>query len=195
MNKSLNEIRHARSQKDFPHLQLEAEEYVELVLTRSKISLVIIWFIVAVSVLLLTLLVLIIPPDFFNNPIIPGFSNALEMLSLVLFILYAVILMAGFVATKVHFGNKLFVTNKRAIQLSTAGLFNHSVNIVELSRIEDVSFNQNGFIQNALNYGTIRMSTVGNETTYTFPFVSTPTDEIQTISHLIHSIKKQDSDS
>ena len=34
--------------------------------------------------------------------------------------------------------------------------------------------------------GTLRMSTIGSETTYTFEHVDTPTDELETITHLVH---------
>ena len=72
-----------------------------------------------------------------------------------------------------------------------SGLFTRSSNVIELSRIEDVSFKQNGFFDYIFRIGTIRMSTVGDETTYTFPFVDTPTDEVNLIAHLIHLAKER----
>jgi hypothetical protein len=33
------------------------------------------------------------------------------------------------------------------------------------------------------------MSTVGDETTYTFPWLDTPNDEVNTISHLVYENK------
>lgn len=188
MNKTLEELRHARSKKDFPFLTLEEGEYVELIITRTKYSLFFIWF-TAIVTLLILLLILILLPKETGNAVMStpaGIGSFITPLFLILFIF---IVGVAFVATKVHFGNKLFVTNKRIIQLTETGLFAKSTNVIELSRIEDVSFKQIGIIQTIFHYGTIRMSTVGDETTYTFPFVDTPTDEIQTISHLIHTLK------
>ena len=191
MKKTLEELRHARSKKDFPFLSLEKEEYVELVITRSKISLIFIWFFTIVAILVLTLCAILLYQDFSTRVTLFPSKSTTQFFSLLLFVLYALIILIGFVGTKIHFGNKLFITNKRAIQISVSGLFSHSTNIVELSRIEDVSFKQSGIIQTFFHYGTIRMSTVGDETTYTFPFVDTPTDELDTISHLIHVLKKK----
>ena len=42
MKPSLARIRHARSKKDFPYLNLEEHEYVELAITRSKKGLIVI---------------------------------------------------------------------------------------------------------------------------------------------------------
>lgn len=192
MKKSLEDLRHARSEKDFPFLSLEEGEFVELVITRSKIYLLFVWFFTIVTLLLLTLCIFILPSSFEDSLGLFKNFNMTNIFAFAMFILYIIILVVGFIGTKIHFGNKLFITNKRAIQLTVSGLFSSSTNVVELSRIEDVSFKQTGLIQTALHYGTIRMSTVGDETTYTFPFVDTPTDEIQTISHLVYEIKNKD---
>ncbi|MBR3220548.1 hypothetical protein IKF76_01645, partial [Candidatus Saccharibacteria bacterium] len=43
MKSDLVKLRHARSTKDFPGLKLEDNEFVELVIRRSKIGLILIW--------------------------------------------------------------------------------------------------------------------------------------------------------
>lgn len=191
MSESLESIRHARSNKDFPFLNLEEGEYVELVIGRSKISIIIVWFLVVVALLLITLSSLTFPILFPEGSFITLTGNTKDIFSFILVVLFALTIIIGLIITKVHFGNKLYVTNTRAIHVSTLGLFNNSTNVIELSRIEDVSFKQEGLIQKIFGYGTIRMSTVGDETTYTFPFVDTPTDEVQTISHLVHIIRNK----
>jgi len=190
MKKSLEELRHARSQKDFPFLSLEPEEYVELVIVRSHFALISIWFVAIVAILLIILCSIIISTSTNGETLFPTI-NIVPLFGVVVPLLILLTILIAIVATKVHFGNKLYITNKRAIQTLMTGLFSHSTNVVELSRIEDVSFKQVGILQSILHYGTIRMSTVGDETTYTFPYVDTPTDEIQTISHLIHVIKNK----
>ena len=186
MKESLESIRHARSQKDFLFLNLEDGEYVELVITRAKIGLIAIWFLAIVTTLILILCSITLPDLFPKGGFISFTGNIENIFSLVFIVLFGLILIVALVGTKVHFGNKLFITNLRAIKISTAGLFNNSASVIELSRIEDVGFKQDNFLQNTFGYGTIRLSTVGDETTYNFPFVATPTDEMQTISHLIH---------
>lgn len=185
MKKTLEELRHQRSQKDFPFLSLEPEEYVELVISRARISIIFVWFMAIVSILIVTIFAFVMGNIQPKDTLLPSF-NMTPIFLLVLPCLYILIILITVVATRVHKGNKLYITNKRAIQTVRSGLFSHSTNVVELSRIEDVSFKQNGIIESIFHYGTIRMATVGDETTYTFPYVDTPTDEIQTISHLVH---------
>ena len=87
----------------------------------------------------------------------------------------------------------MYITNHRAIQNIRTSIFNTSTNVIELERIEDVSFHQKGFFGAIFNIGTLRMSTVGDETTYTFEMLDTPTDEVETISKLVRdSHKKHD---
>jgi len=47
--------------------------------------------------------------------------------------------------------------------------------------------------EHLLKIGTLRMSTIGEETTYTFKYVDTPIDELETITHLVH-VEKQEKD-
>ena len=194
MNKNLDNIRHLKSKKDFPYLSLEKGEYVELVITRSKYALLSIWFSAILVALLLTIVAIFLSKSQPNGTLLPGFSAG-PAIGIILPFVYIFIFLIAIVATKVHNGNKLFITNKRAIQMLKTGLFDHSTNVVELSRIEDVSYKQSGLIESIFHYGTIRMSTVGDETTYTFPYVDTPTDELQTISHLVHIQKGEKDDS
>jgi uncharacterized membrane protein YdbT with pleckstrin-like domain len=72
-------------------------------------------------------------------------------------------------------------------------LFAKSTHIISLNDIEDVSFKQSGIFQTLFRLGSINMSTDATETTYTFTFVDTPTDEIKKISHLVSTAKKQSS--
>ena len=66
-----------------------------------------------------------------------------------------------------------------------------SVNIIDLSSIEDASFHQNGLMQRLFGYGVFRLSTVGDETTYTFPYSDISPAELNAISKLITESKKK----
>ncbi len=192
MKTSLARIRHARSKQEFPFLPLVEGEYVELAIQRSKLGLVLIWagvIIAVIGVVFFAAFVLSSLSMGLNNDI-PASAKPYFYTLLVSIIL--ILGVAGIVGTKIYNGNTMFVTNKRVFQNTMSGLFTKSMNVIELSRIEDVSFKQNGLLDYILKLGTLRMSTVGDETTYTFPFVDTPTDEVNLIAHLIHLAKNRD---
>lgn len=189
MKPSLARIRHARSKQDFPFLKLEEHEYVELLIARSKKGLALIW-----AGALLGMLALGAAFALVINAITRGIVlDAHSMLYFWLFLggLYAILILSGLIASKIYLANKFFVTNKRVIYYAQNSLFDKSANIIELSRIEDVSYKQSGFLDYVFNFGTLRLSTVGDETTYTFPFVDTPDDELEFIAHLLHKTKKK----
>ena len=113
--------------------------------------------------------------------------------SIIIDIVFGVVLISALISMNVYGNNKLFVTNKRIIQQSQASLFASSTNVIDLVSIEDVSFKQAGIVEHLLKVGTLRMSTIGEETTYTFKYVDTPIDELETITHLVH-VEKQEKD-
>ena len=191
MQKDLVKLRHQRSQKDFPDLKLEESEYVVLDVHRSPLGLVAIWGLAALVVVLLGF-----------SFSMARFSDALGMLGLrasainyllmIIMVLLAVAILAAMVATKVYNSNRLIVTNRRLFHHSSISLFAKSLNVIDLTSIEDVSFRQNNIIDQIFKIGTIRLSTVGDETTYTFKYVDTPTDELDTITHLVHKEKERE---
>ena len=189
MKSSLARIRHARSKQDFPFLKLEEHEYIELLITRSKKGLVLIWVGALLGMVILGVaLALVI------NAITRGVVlNPQSMTYFWLFLggLYAILILSALISSKVYLANKFFVTNKRVIYYAQDSLFAKSANIIELSRIEDVSYKQSGLLDHLFSFGTLRLSTVGDETTYTFPFVDTPDDELELIAHLLHKTKKK----
>ncbi|MBQ6570756.1 PH domain-containing protein [Candidatus Saccharibacteria bacterium] len=189
MSTTLTDLRHARSAQDFPFLSLEDGEYVVLSIARSRLGLIFVWFSEIVGFLVLTLILLS-----FGSSSDSALAPATSFIRLIIFCLYGVLILTGVVGTKVYLDNKMYITNKRAIQISSNALFHKSTNIIELSRIEDVSYAQAGLLDYLFHMGTIRMSTVGDETTYTFRFVDTPTDEIKTITHLVHETKSSSQD-
>lgn len=184
MSKTLTDLRHTRSEKDFPYLSLLEDEYVVLSIARSRLGLIIVWFTEIVLFLLLTLALIVFDHSAPSQNFAGTDINSL--VRVVIFILYGVLLLSGLIGTKLYLSEKLFITNRRAIMITHSYIFSSSTNVIELSRIEDVSFHQNGIIDAVFHMGTIRMSTVGDEHTYTFKYVDTPTDEMETISRLVH---------
>ncbi|MBQ3430411.1 PH domain-containing protein [Candidatus Saccharibacteria bacterium] len=191
MKTSLARIRHARSKQEFPFLPLEEGEYVELAIERSKLGLVLIWAGEIIAILGAIFIALTVLASLNTNAYIDVPGSAMPYFYMILVSLILVLIVSGVIGTKVYQGNQMFITNKRVFQNSMSGLFTRSSNVIELSRIEDVSFKQNGIFDYIFKIGTIRMATVGDETTYTFPFVDTPTDEVNLIAHLIHLAKER----
>ena len=130
-------------------------------------------------------IIVIANSDAFSSTLFTINESSLHYLRLAILALYAIILFAGFVGQSIYEQNQMYITNLRAIQKQRTSLFANSTNIIKLSRIEDVSWRQKSLSDHILNIGTLRMSTVGEETTYTFPWLATPQDEVRTISHLV----------
>ena len=189
MKQELIKLHHARSKKDFPELKLEENEYVELAIQRSRLGLLFIWGAACVGYLSLLIALVFLSTSGSNVGTLNGFGRS--YLYLIILILFGIITIAALVGSKVYKSNRLYVTNKRLIHHCANSLFSKSVNIIELLSIEDVSFKQDNVIDHIFKLGTIRMATVGDETTYTFKYVNTPKDELDAITHLVHVEKEK----
>lgn len=190
MKEDLAKLHHIRSKKDFPELDLEEDEFVELDIRRSRYGLLGIWGLAIFACLIILMVSLTINLNGAAVLLSLGFNpGATSYLYLILLILFGVIVLSACVVSKVYNANRMFVTNRRIFHYESISLFAKSVNVIDLHRIEDVSFRQNGLLDHIFRLGTIRLSTVGDETTYTFKCVDTPTDELKTIMHLVHSRK------
>ena len=150
---------------------------------------VIIWAFVIIAFIVLTVLTIVIS-TINSASAVPLNDSAQFYLYCIMAMLYVVILFCGCVGTYVYTANKLYVTNHRIIQETTTSLFAKSVHVIELVSIEDVSFKQHGIFDQILKMGTIKMTTIVNDASYTFKYVDTPTDEMETISHLVHVEKE-----
>ena len=190
MKKELTQIKHARSAKEFPEIDLEENEYVVLHIKRAYVGIVLIWSAVGALVIALSILLIIISstPTFTSSAFQIN-EQSLGYLRLAVLAVYAIIIFGGFITHNIYDQNQLYITNYRAIQKTRTSLFANSTNVIKLSRIEDVSYRQKSLFDHIFKIGTLRMSTVGDETTYTFPWLDTPNDEVNTISHLVYENK------
>lgn len=186
MDESLVKIRHDRSKKDFPGLRLEDDEYVEFAFRRARICLLATIFGTGIGIILILLAFLLVLVE---QHMVDDIGRNY------LFIILAALLMAtaliGLVALKIYNGNKLFITNKRAIQMTMASPVVNSVNIIDLVSVEDASFRQDSILQNLFHYGTLRLATVGDETTYTFKYSDINGEELKAVTDLISKAKKR----
>ena len=186
MDENLAKIRHERSKKDFPGLSLEDGEYVELSFRRARICLLMIIGGMAFGVIVILLATLL---TLMGQAMLDEMGKS--FLFIILFALLVASLIMGIVALMIYNGNRLYVTNRRVIQLLMNSLVSSSVNAIDLTSVEDVSFHKDGILQQIFNYGTLRLATVGDETTYTFKYSDVSSEDLETISNIITKAKKR----
>jgi hypothetical protein len=185
------EVRHNESKHKFPHLSLSAGEYVIEEVRRHPIGLLSIWVIVG----FLVLVALAIAPFYGANQafIAQIFMTTTEQLpsavtvfvpSLLLTVLF---FLGGVVATVIYNGNKFYITNESVVQFIQTGLFTTKQQVVNLINVEDASSERVNIIEHLLNYGTLRLSTQGEETVYHFRFVANP----QRVVHAINDASER----
>lgn len=191
MKEDLIKLHHARSQHDFPGLNLEEREYVEFDIRRTPIGVGFIWGLAILAVFVLFLSLGLMWTDTNVTTTLGLNERAMSYLYLIIVVLLGVTLLAAAVTVYVYKSNRLVVTNNRLFHYQALSLFAKSTNVIDLSSIEDVSYSQVGLIDYIVHIGTIRLSTVGDETTYTFKWVSIPKDELDAITHLVHVAKEK----
>lgn len=179
--------RHDESVKKYPFLNLSSAEYVIRAVRRHPIGML-------PAILVTTLLVAItafamikysLIAEFFGivNP--PSFDAVLLLGTLLIFLF----LVGGYIAIWVYLNNKFFLTNESVIQEIQTSLFHRFEQTVSLANIEDASFRQEGILQAMIGYGSIRLSTQGDETTYRFTYVANPKDHIATLNNAVEAFK------
>ena len=178
--------RHEESVKKHPSLNLSDGEYIINEVRRHPIGL---FSIVGVAAFLILLVVVAIAayPAFTAQASVtlPPLSSFL--VPALLFIL--LILLGGYIAAYVYLSNKFFLTNESVIQEIQTSLFARHEQTVSLANIEDASYRQTGILQSLLDYGSIRLSTEGEETTYRFYYVSNPKKQIATLNNAVEAFK------
>lgn len=185
MDDGLVKIRHERSKKDFPGLRLEDDEYVEFAFSRARVCL---WLILGGTVLGLIMILLAFLLVLMGQSMVDEMGR--QFLFIILFALLAAAVLICLAALKIYRGNKLIITNKHVVQRVMSSLVSTSINIIDLGSVEDASFRQEGILQKLFNYGTFRLSTVGDETTYTFPYSDIAPADLRAVTKLITDAKK-----
>lgn len=181
--------RYEESKRTYPGLNLSEGEYVISAVRRHPIGLVSIWAVVVMAFIVtfgvMPMLFAQVFPEFIGSLNSGAQSNgALFVLGLA--VLY---ILGGVVATVVYRGNKFFLTNESVIQNIQHDLLSHKEQTISLTNIEDVSFRQQGLIQMLFHYGSLRLSTEGDETTYRFNFVSNPKLQVDLLNNAVEAFK------
>ena len=176
--------RHEESKSRYPFLNLSAGEVVVMNLQRHPIGLLAPLSAGGIVFLALTIGLVLYPPDAVSMGL-PDFGLATLIISL----LMALAGIGTLIAVGVYLQNQFFLTNESVIQEIQHSLFSRHEQTVSLGSIEDASFKKNGILQTMLDYGTIRLSTEGEETTYRFHFVSNPRKQVAILNNAVESFK------
>ena len=180
--------RHDASVKLYPSLNLSATEYVIAAVRRHPIGLIIP---LGVGTLLIALALSILANyssfvDFFR---LTGAAAQATTVAVPILFFVALVALGMFVVYYVYTSNKFYLTNESVIQEIQTSLFSKLEQTVNLSNIEDASYTQSNVLQYLFNYGSIRLSTEGDETTYRFTFVANPKANIATLNNMVEAFK------
>jgi cell division protein FtsL len=181
-------LKHNRSKHLFPSLNLSEGEYVITAVKRHPFGLLL--PISLGSFLVILVFVLLNNYDsLIKQSALTRVMSDTSVVVLPLIMLICLILLGIYVAVHVYINNKFFLTNESVIQEIQTGIFAKTEQTVSLSNIEDASFTQNGIIEQMFNFGSIRLSTEGDETTYRFEYVANPKQHIRLLNNAIEAFK------
>lgn len=176
--------RHDEAVKKHPGLNLSEGEYIISAVQRHPIGLVQIW---GIAILLILALASVLAGALTGEN---NFGGQFAELGAAVMILVSVLIFGGaFIAAFVYSNNRFFLTNESVIQEIQVSIFNKHEQTVSLANIEDASYKKAGLLSYIFDYGTIRLSTEGDETTYRFTYVAHPKRHIAVLNNAVESFK------
>ena len=163
--------RHAESKRRYPQVSIDDDEYVVISVKRHFIGVFGIILMGMISFILVASIWITISFMPNNLNIAQAVKNNVSLGAVAIL---ALIVMSSYIGLIIYRRNQFIVTNERIVQKISMGLLDQRQQAINLEAIEDISYSQNGLMSNLFQYGTIRMSTVGDESTYTFTWVPQP---------------------
>lgn len=182
------QAKHDRSMQEYPLLNLSPGEYIISAVRRHPIGLIIP---LALGTLLIVIALTLLTgyAEFVEAFAITGFLSEASAVTIPILVFVALVAFGMFVSYYVYVNNKFFLTNESVIQEIQISLFSRLEQTVSLNNIEDASFTQHGIFQQILDYGDIRLSTEGDETTYRFSYVASPKTHIARLNNAVEAFK------
>lgn len=181
-----NQKRHLASMRKYPFLNLSDGEFVVLDVKRHPIGLLMPVLATGLTLVVLIIGLIIYPSD--TSTMVTTLPTY-EQILLPALLLMALIGLGGGIAIWVYLQNQFYMTNESVIQEIQQSLFTRHEQTVSLGSIEDASFKKSGILQTMLDYGTVRLSTEGEETTYRFSYVSNPRQHVAILNNAIEAFK------
>jgi hypothetical protein len=174
------ELHHDKSMAVYKALNLDDDEYVVIDVQRSRAGLAFIWIVIVL------LSGLFIGAAQTVRLTLPLEADIAVVLTGYLAVFLTII--AGAIASSIYRNNKLIVSNQRVFSRIQNSPFDHRWQTIEIEHIEDVSYIQSGILPVMFNYGTLRLSTIGDEHTYIFSFVADPDSQYSVIQHIVQLV-------
>lgn len=180
--------KHDRSKAMYPNISLSEGEYVIRMIPRSLIGL-------AGSISISILLIAVAFFALFNYDLIikafqiPNDKIMPSVISFPILVFVGLVIVSMYIIYYIYTNNRLFLTNESVIQEIQTGLFSKREQIVSLVNVEDVGYSQDGIMQQVFNYGSIILSTEGEETTYVFIYAGNPKSHIVVLNNAVEAFK------
>ena len=179
--------RHEQSVKTYPDITVDEDEYVVLSMRRHSLGYLLnIIFSAFIGVLLISAWIIIC---FMPNPL-PIPANFKSQISLIFGSITLLLIILTYVNYVVYRANRFVITNERAIQWISNTIMSQKKQVINLESIEDISYSREGILQHLFDYGTVKLSTVGDESTYTFPFSPNPDKKAEFLSDIVEAARE-----
>jgi len=181
-------LKHDRAGRIYPELNLSEGEYIITSVRRHQIGLLLP---VILGVILITLAFTLLFNFDLVTQSLPITSNTISASSILFPVLIFIVLviLSTYVVYYVYSNNKFYLTNESVIQEIQTSIFSKKEQTVSLANIEDVSYTQTGILQQIFNFGSIRLSTEGDETTYRFNYVANPKAATAILNNAVEAFK------
>ena len=179
--------RHQESRERYPFLNLSAGEYVILEVHRHPIGMLAQIFISIIAIILLLSLMILYPS--IAETVVEADMPSQAVVVPAILGLCGIIAVISYIAAWVYMRNTFFLTNESVIQELQFSLLSHKEQTVSLGSIEDVSYRRQGLLQVMFDYGSIRLSTEGEESTYRFHYVASPKQQTAILSNAVEAFK------
>lgn len=98
---------------------------------------------------------------------------------------YLVVLAYALVSFITWYYNIFIVTKKRVVDIDFSDLVYHNVALTKLNLVQDIDYNQVGFIRSLFNYGDVFIQTAGDKPNFDAKAVPKPAKVAQIIEDLI----------
>lgn len=137
------------------------------------------WLVFFTEIFMLVLFALlpILILSFLDQSKLSAFFVNEHFLSFVIFAYSAwllVLWVAGFIFWTDYFLDVWIITNKKVLDVEQHGFFRREVSILHLDKIQDITFEVDGFIQTLMNYGDVLVQTAGSRGEYRIQGVPNP---------------------
>lgn len=174
--------KHDESVRLYPEIHFSDHEYVVIDIERTIWGLIFIWL----AALAIFAVILLFAVMMFKTAGADPFTMFVIVVGSAIICLFG-----GSIGHWIYRRNFFVVTNERIISRVQISPFSHHTQNVEIEHIEDCSHHQNGLIQTILNYGSIRLSTVGDEQTYRFSFVARPEEQFRIVNRVVQIVDEE----